>query len=64
MTWLRGVRILFLKEFQNSFKSPLTYVLAALYGMIMGWLFFNYLAAHREITEQSLWQFGFGPSFW
>ena len=63
MTWWRGVGILFRKEVGDSFKSPLIYVLAALYGMIMGWLFFNYLAANQDLTGQTLWQSVLAPAF-
>ena len=63
MMWWRGVGILFRKEVGDSFKSPLIYVLAALYGMLMGWLFFNYLAANQDLTGQTLWQRVLSPAF-
>ena len=63
MIWLRGVGILLRKEIRDSFRTPFVYVLAALFGMIMGWLFFNYLAASKDLTRQSLWQSVLAPSF-
>jgi ABC-2 type transport system permease protein len=42
------------KELKDAFLSPLIYILAALFSLIMGWLFFNYLIGSKELTEQSL----------
>ena len=63
MMWLRGVGILLRKEVRDSFRTSLVYILGALFGMIMGWLFFNYLAAGRDLTEQSLWRSVWAPAF-
>ena len=63
MNWFRGVVLLLRKEVRDSFRTPLVYVLAALFTMIMGWLFFNYLAASGELTEQSLLKSVLAPSF-
>ena len=63
MKWLQGVGILLRKEIRDSFRTPFVYIMAALFGMIMGWLFFNYLAASRDLTEQSLLRTVLAPSF-
>ena len=63
MTWFKGVGILLRKEIGDSFRTPFFYVLAALFGSIMGWLFFNYLAAGRDMTDQTLWQSVLAPAF-
>ena len=44
------------KELKDAFGSPLVYILAALFSLITGWLFFNYLIASKELSEQTLTQ--------
>ncbi len=51
------------KELKDSFASPLIYILAALFSLLMGWLFFNYLIASKELTEQTLTKTIFIPIF-
>lgn len=46
--------VLVRKELKDAFSSPLIYILSGLFSLIMGWLFFNYLIASKELTEQSL----------
>lgn len=37
------IKLIFLKEIKSYFKSPLPYILAGLYSLISGWIFFNLL---------------------
>lgn len=62
---MRGVWILFRKELDESLRSPLIYVLTALFSALMGWLFFNYLIASgsQQMTTVSLSTSVLGPVF-
>lgn len=51
---MKGVWLLARREIRDAFSSPLVYVLTGLFGFIMGWLFFNYLATHKEPTQYGL----------
>jgi len=51
------------KELKDVFFSPLIYILSALFCLMMGWLFFNYIVASQEVTEQSLTRSVFIPLF-
>lgn len=55
--------VLVLKEVKDSFEAPLIYVLGALFSLLMGWLFFNYLVASKDLTEQTLTKSIFIPIF-
>lgn len=46
MTWLIAM-----KELKSFFKSPLGYVLAGLFSLITGWIFFNLLVTFVENTQ-------------
>ncbi len=63
MTYLRGIKILMAKELKDNFYSPVVYILAALFCLSMGWLFFNYLYASKELTDQTLTQSVLIPIF-
>jgi len=52
--FFRGSWVLYKKEVKDSFNSPVIYVLAGLFILISGWLFFNYLLASNEPTTQTL----------
>lgn len=52
--FLRGSWILYKKEVKDHFNSSTVYVLAGLFILISGWLFFNYLLASKEPTNRSL----------
>lgn len=52
--FFRGSWILYKKEVKDYFNSSTVYVLAGLFILISGWLFFNYLLASKEPTNQSL----------
>lgn len=58
-----GIWVLFKKEIKDSFFSPLVYILSALFCVLMGWLFFNYLIASKELTDQTLTQSILVPVF-
>jgi len=63
MSYIRGIKILVVKELKDNFYSPIVYILSALFCLSMGWLFFNYLYASKEITNQSLAQSVLMPIF-
>lgn len=63
MNYFRGIKILVAKELKDSFYSPVVYILSALFCLSMGWLFFNYLYASKELTNQTLTQSVLMPIF-
>ncbi|MBC98915.1 MAG: hypothetical protein CME63_14320 [Halobacteriovoraceae bacterium] len=63
MDYIRNIGILTKKELKDNFFSPVVYILAALFCLSMGWLFFNYLYASKEITDQTLTQSVLMPIF-
>ncbi|TDJ04410.1 MAG: hypothetical protein E2O68_08280 [Deltaproteobacteria bacterium] len=56
MGFSRGIWILYKKEVKDYFLSPLVYILTGLYSLIIGWLFFNYLVASKDLTTANLSQ--------
>ncbi len=62
-SYCSGIWILYKKEIKDNFYSPLVYILSALFCVLMGWLFFNYLIASKELTEQTLTQSILVPIF-
>ena len=63
MISLKRYKVLVIKEVRDVFLSPLVYILSALFGLMMGWLFFNYIIAGLEITEQTMTRTVFIPLF-
>ena len=63
MKYLKGIGILVSKELKDNFYSPVVYILSALFCLSMGWLFFNYLYASKELTDQTLTQSVLMPIF-
>jgi len=63
MSYIKGIRILVVKELKDNFYSPVVYILSALFCLSMGWLFFNYLYASKELTNQTLTQSILMPIF-
>ena len=61
--FFNGVYVLSRKELKEAFFSPLVYILAGLFSLIMGWLFFNYLNAASDITNKSMTQTVLIPIF-
>lgn len=59
----RGIYLLTKKELKDNFLSPMVYVLSGLFCLLMGWLFFNYLVASKELTDQTLTQSVLLPIF-
>ena len=51
---MKNIWVLFKKEMRDAFSSPLIYVLAGLFSLIMGWLFFNYLLAAQKLYAETL----------
>jgi len=52
--FVKGVWILFAKELKISFTSPLIYILSAMFSLMMGWLFFNYLILAKNLTTLTM----------
>jgi ABC-2 type transport system permease protein len=50
----KGVMALYSKETKESFSSPLIYILAASFCLIIGWLFYNYIAFSQNLTTNSI----------
>lgn len=61
--FFHGIWLLGQKEIKDNFLSPLVYVLSAIFCVLMGWLFFNYLVASKELTDQTLTQSVLLPIF-
>lgn len=61
--FFRGSWILYKKEVKDFFNSPIVYILAALFILISGWLFFNYLLASNQPTTQTLTSTVLIPTF-
>lgn len=51
---MRGVFLIFEKEFRHYFTSPLAYVLAGVFSVISGWIFFNYCILATTQQSQSI----------
>ena len=62
--FLRGSWVLYRKELKDYFKSPTVYILAGLFILISGWLFFNYLLGTKEATPLTLTASVLVPTFW
>ena len=56
MIYIKKITLLSRKELKDAFSSPLIYVLAGLFSLMMGWLFFNYLLQSKEMTTTTMTQ--------
>jgi ABC-2 type transport system permease protein len=56
MTYIHNTVLVAKKELKDAFSSPLIYVLAGLFSLMMGWLFFNYLLQSKEMTTKTMTQ--------
>lgn len=63
MSFTRGVWIVVKKETRDFFMSPLVYILTALFSLSVGWLFFNYVIAAGQLTQQTLSKLVLTPIF-
>lgn len=63
MISLSGISTIYKKEVKAQFKSPLIYIIAALFCFIAGWLFYNYLISAQEFTNRTLDQLVTAPLF-
>lgn len=63
MKYTNNVIILAKKELKDAFSSPLIYILAGLFSMMMGWLFFNYLLQSSQMTTTTMTQGVITPIF-
>lgn len=52
---------LYLKEIKENFLSPLFYIICSLFGLLIGWLFFNYLVAAGELNSSKVYNQVFTP---
>ncbi len=53
--------VLYKKEFKEQVFSPSTFVIAGLFVLIIGWLFFNYLSQVKNLNEMSFFVEIFRP---
>lgn len=60
---LRHIGILWFKELKDAFLSPLVYILTAVFCLIIGWLFFNYILLAKELYSATLTQSVLTPVF-
>ena len=60
---LHRITILWKKEVKDAFLSPLVYVLAGVFCVIIGWLFFNYIVYAKELHSATLTQTVLTPIF-
>lgn len=51
---MTAFRALYFKELKENFLSPLFYIICALFCLITGWLFFNYLMAAGELNNSKV----------
>lgn len=63
MTFFSGLFLLIKKELKDIFSTPLIYVLSALFALIIGWLFFNYVLLSKDLTKLSIAQAVVNPIF-
>lgn len=63
MMYIKKIMIIAKKEMKDSFSSPLIYILAGLFSLMMGWLFFNYLLQAKDMTTTSMTQGVITPIF-
>lgn len=63
MGWLRLLKLLTIKELKAIVTRPLFFVVLAMYMLLSGWLFFNYLAASKDMTTLSVEHSVFRPLF-
>ena len=54
MIYCKKIMVLAKKELRDAFSSPLVYVLAGLFSLMMGWLFFNYLVQSKQMTTTTM----------
>ena len=54
---------MFLKEFKAQFKSSLIFFVGALFCIITGWLFYNYLISAQEFTNRTIDQLVIAPLY-
>lgn len=60
---LSRILILWKKECRHAFFSPLIYVLSAVFCIIIGWLFFNYIVYAKELDSATITQSVITPIF-
>jgi len=63
MMFFKGIWIIAKRETKDTFLSPLIYVIAALFIVIVGWLFFNYIISSNEWNQSSLTNSVIVPTF-
>lgn len=46
------IRTILSKELKSFFRSPMAYIMAGLFALVMGWMFFNQLVYFAENTQK------------
>lgn len=54
MNWMKLLKLVTMKEIKSIVTRPLFFIVMALYMLLSGWLFFNYLAASKDVTTLSI----------
>ena len=60
---LKGIYILWKKEFKDQFTSPLVYILGAIFSILIGWPFYNRIILAREWTSGNFIDLVLRPTF-
>ena len=63
MTAIKGIYILWKKELKDQFTAPLTYILGAIFSLLVGWPFYNRIILTREWTSGNLLELVLQPTF-
>jgi ABC-2 type transport system permease protein len=60
---LNAISLVYQKELKALFKSSLIYIVASLFCIISGWLFYNYLISAQEFTNRTIDQLVIAPLY-
>lgn len=63
MKYINEIFILFKKEWQDSFLSPMTYILTGLFTILIGYLFYSYIIGAGELTQVTLTKSVLAPTY-
>ncbi len=63
MNLFNGTWIMMRKELNTLFSSPLIYILAGIFNILVGWLFFNYIVASKSLTTLNIYSAVITPLF-
>lgn len=61
--YLSGIFSVIKKELKDSFNSPFIYIIGGLFSLLIGWLFFNYVIAAKDLTSLNITNAVLAPVF-